>query len=139
MQLNLMSPSHHCCHCSQMIPSHSMDVIQVPVLTLDQPLFTIAKLIQWNWPDVYGEEKFVIILGGLHIEMAALTTLRDFLDGSGWTHALTQADIATAGTAESFLKTSHIKRTRHAHQVSASALSILIHKANDAYKGTDSF
>ena len=45
---------------------HSMDVVQravhllnpgqVPVLTLDQPLFTIAKQIQWNWPDVYGEE-----------------------------------------------------------------------------------
>ena len=76
---------------------HSMDVVQravrllnprqVPVLTLDQPLFTTAKLIQWNWPDVYAEEKFVILLGGLHIEMAALTTLGDFLDGSGWTHA----------------------------------------------------
>ena len=72
---------------------HSMDVVQravhllnpgqVPVLTLDQPLFTIAKQIQWNWPDVYGEEQFVILLGGLHIEMAALTTPGDFLDGSG--------------------------------------------------------
>ena len=46
---------------------HSMDVVQhavhllnpeqVSVLTLDQPLFTIAKQIQWNRPDVYGEEK----------------------------------------------------------------------------------
>ena len=106
---------------------------QVPVLTLDQPLFTIAKQIQWNWPDVYGEEQFVILLGGLHIEMAALTTLGDFLDGSGWTHALTQADLATAGKAESFLKTSHVKRTRHAHQVTASALSILLHNAYDTY------
>ena len=52
---------------------HSMDVVQravhllnpgqVPVLTLDQPLFTIAKQIQWNWPDVYGAEKCVILLG----------------------------------------------------------------------------
>ena len=122
---------------------HSMDVVQravhllnpgqVPVLTLDQPLFTIAKQIQWNWPDVYGEEQFVILLGGLHIEMAALTTPGDFLDGSGWTHALTQADLATAGKAESFLKTSHVKRTRHAHQVTASALSILLHNAYDTY------
>ena len=40
---------------------HSMDVIQqavqrlnsvqVPVITLDQPLYAIAKLIQWNWPE----------------------------------------------------------------------------------------
>ena len=79
---------------------HLLSPGQVPVLTLDQPLFTIAKQIQWNWPDVYGEEKFVILLGGLHIEMAGLTTLGDFLDGSGWTHALTQADLATAEKAE---------------------------------------
>ena len=53
---------------------HSMDVLrravdtlnpgQVPVLTVDQPLFTIAKLIQLNWPDTYGEDKRVVILGG---------------------------------------------------------------------------
>ena len=40
---------------------HSMDVIkqavqelnpsQVPVLTLDQPLYSVAKRIQWNWPE----------------------------------------------------------------------------------------
>ena len=46
---------------------HSMDVVQraahllnsgqVPVLTLDQPLFPIAKKIQWNWPDMYMEKK----------------------------------------------------------------------------------
>ena len=44
---------------------HSMDVIkqavqklnpdQVPVITLDQPLYAIAKRIQWNWPEQYGE------------------------------------------------------------------------------------
>ena len=122
---------------------HSMDVVQravhllnpgqVPVLTLDQPLFTIAKQIQLNWPDVYGEKQFVILLGGLHIEMAALTTLGDFLDGSGWTHALTQADLATAAKADSFLKASHVKITRQAHQVTASALSILLHNAYDTY------
>ena len=75
---------------------HSMDVVQravhrlnpgqVPVLTLEQPLFTIAQQIQWHWPYVYGEDKFVILLGGLHIEMATLTTPGYFLDGSGWTH-----------------------------------------------------
>ena len=56
---------------------HAMDVVkaavnklnpgQVPVVTLDQPLFAIAKQIQWNWPSTHGEEVFVIMLGGLHI------------------------------------------------------------------------
>ncbi|GFO32930.1 hypothetical protein PoB_005943500 [Plakobranchus ocellatus] len=101
---------------------HHLNPGQVPVLTLDQPLFAIAKQIQWNWPNDYGEDKFVMLLGGLHLEMASLATIGDLLDGSGWTHALTQANIATPGTAESFLKTAHVTRTRHAHQVTASAL-----------------
>ena len=43
---------------------------QTPVITLDQPLFAIAKQIQWNWPASHGENQFVIMLGGLRIEMA---------------------------------------------------------------------
>ena len=59
---------------------HSMDVIrnaaqhlnpgQTPVVTFDQPLFALAKQIQCKWPQEYGEQKFVVIFGGLHIEMA---------------------------------------------------------------------
>ena len=57
---------------------------QVPVIAFDQPLYAIAKQIQWKWPEVYGEDKFVKF-GGLHIEMAALKTIGDWLQGSGWT------------------------------------------------------
>ena len=98
---------------------HSMDMIkkavqelnpgQVPVITLDQPLYAISKLIQWNWPANYGEEKFVILLGGLHIEMAALKVLGDWLDDSVWIEDLVQANVASAGTVESFLQASHVK------------------------------
>ena len=44
------------------------------------------------------------MLGGLHIEMAVWNTLGDYLEDSGWTAALTQAGIASSGTADSFLK-----------------------------------
>ena len=117
---------------------HHLNPGQVPVLTLDQPLHAIAKQIQWNWSSRYGEDKFAILLGGLHLEMASLATIGDLLDGSGWTHALALANIATPGTAESFLKTTHVTRTRHAHQVTASALSILLHTAYDAYSCKES-
>ena len=70
---------------------HSMDVVksavvhlnagQTPVLTFDQPHFTLAKQIQWKWPDKYGEEKFVVMFGGLHIEMTALVTGWKVVDG----------------------------------------------------------
>ena len=50
---------------SEAMIRHTMDVIkacvnhlnpgQVPVITMDQPLYAVAKQIQWNWKDKYGE------------------------------------------------------------------------------------
>ena len=48
---------------------------QIPVMDFDAPLFTLAKFIQWNWPDTNGEDKFVAMFGGIHIEMAMWKTL----------------------------------------------------------------
>ena len=44
-------------------------------------------MTQWNWPDTYGGDKFVTIPGGLHIEMATLSTLGNWLEDSGWCNA----------------------------------------------------
>ena len=76
---------------------------QVPVITADQPIYATAKQIQWHWPERYGENKFLIMFGGLHIEMTALRSLGSLLKDSGWTGALTEVGIATSGTADSFL------------------------------------
>lgn len=69
------------------------------------------------------------MFGELHLEMAMWKTLGDYLDGSEWVTAITQAGIASVGTAESFLNASHLKRKRHAHQVNALGLSKLQHDA----------
>ena len=118
---------------------HSMNIIktnveflnpgQIPVIAFDQPLFALAKTIQWNWPNTYGEEKFVIMMGGLDIEMAAWKTFGDWLENCGWTPLLVDANFCTSGKADSFLKASHVSRTRYAHQVTACCLFILMHKA----------
>ena len=47
------------------------------------------------------------------------------MDASGWTTALTKAGIASTSTADSFLKASHLTRTRHAYQVRVLALAKL--------------
>ncbi len=122
---------------------HAMDVIkrateilnpgQVPIITVDQPLYAIAKQIQWNWKASHGESQFIVMFGGLHIEMAALKALGTLLNGSGWTAALGEAKVASPGTAESFLHASHVTRTRRAHQVTACSLYILLKKAYLAY------
>ena len=71
---------------------HSMDIVskavqslnpgQVPIITADQPVDTIAKQIQWNWPGTHGEDKFLVMFGALHSKMAALKAIGNLLDGS---------------------------------------------------------
>ena len=102
---------------------------QIPVTIFDQPLFALAKFVQWKWPDTYGEQKYVVMFGGLHIEMALWNTLGDVLENSGWTAALTEAEVASSGTASSFLKVAHLAKTRHAHQITLLALKKLQHDA----------
>lgn len=72
---------------------HSLNVVkraveilnpsQTPIITVDQPLYAVAKQIQLSWQETHGEDHFVVMLGGLRIEMAALKTLGDLLEGSG--------------------------------------------------------
>ena len=122
---------------------HTMDVVvkavtylnpgQTPVLACDQPMYAMAKKIQWNWPSTYAESSIVMMFGGLHTELAALKALGTWIQHSGWTSALVQAGITTPGTADSFLKEAHVSRTRHAHQITACALYILMDKAYKHY------
>ena len=96
-------------------------------------MYALAKKIQWSWPETHGENIFVVMFGGLHIEMAALKTISDLLEVSGLTGALVQAGVATSGTADLFLNASHITRTRRAHQVTASSLYLLLQRAYNEY------
>ena len=59
--------------------------------------------------------------------------LGDWLDGSGWTSALVAAEVAAGGVADSFIKATHIIRTRRAHQVTDACLFILQSKAYSDY------
>lgn len=43
---------------------HFLNPGQVPILACDQPLYAIAKKIQWTWPLTYGERKLVVMFGG---------------------------------------------------------------------------
>ena len=118
---------------------HGMDVVkqatillnpgQTPVITFDQPLFALAKLVQWNFPATHGEGQYVAMLRGLHTEMALCNVLGDLLEGSGWTSALSKAEVSSAGTAQSLLNAAHLTRTRHDHQVTLLTLHILQREA----------
>ena len=100
---------------------------QIQVITMDQPLYALAKQIQWSWSE-FDEKLYIVMLGGLHIEMAVISMMEKWLDESGWCTALVEAGITTPGKAEAFLSASHVKRTRYAHQVTVACLHVLQNK-----------
>ena len=122
---------------------HAMDVIskavkhlnptQIPVIVADQPLYAIAKQIQWCYPETHGENRIVVMMGGLHIEMNLLKLLGDWLRESGWTTALLRSELTTSGRADAMLSGAHVTRTRYAHQVTAATLCMLQKRAHEQY------
>ena len=98
-------------------------------------MYAVAKQIQWNFPEMYRERQFVIMFRGLHVEVAFLkANVGGWLEVSGWTAALPEANVASAGTADSFLKATSVIHTQHANQMSASILYVLQTKSYTSYK-----
>lgn len=77
---------------------------QVEICCMDQPLFALAKKLQWSKAATYGESRLVMLLGGFHIEKAFLGVLGQLLDKSSWVHIVANSGITTEGTAEAALK-----------------------------------
>ena len=127
--------------------SHSMRVLkkiteylnagQTPVFTVDQPLYALAKKIQWEIGGELSEDKFVVLLAPFHTEDKSLKLPGQLLEGSGWLSVLVKAGVTTSGKAEAAEKGSHVTRTRYAHQVLATALYQLLIEAYDAYANVD--
>ncbi len=84
---------------------------QTPVLGADQPLYSIAKQLQWQFPMILGEDKYVLLMGALHIEDKAQLVTGKFIRGSGMEWAMSTAEGFTAGRAAPTLDDHHIKRT----------------------------
>lgn len=86
--------------------------------------------MQWTFPEIFGEDKFVILLGGLHIKMALWAAMGDLLHGTGWAEALAEAGITKTEAASTlFLKQSDPMRTIYAHQVTIVVLDSLLKRA----------
>ena len=78
-------------------------------MSCDQPIYTIDKKLQWKYPDsVIGEDKFICMIGGLHVEKMLWCVSGDWLDGSGWTTLVSNSGVSKSGTAESHIGASHI-------------------------------
>ena len=106
---------------------------QAAVKAFDQPLYALTKQIQWGYPDTMGEDKLVVMLDGLHRELAVLKATGSWLLGSRWTEAVAQAEITTTRGAESLVTSAYITGTRYVHQITAPSLYILQQRAYKNY------
>lgn len=124
---SMMLPLFRECSSSPMMVYHGMKVIkavihylnpgQTPVMVADQPLYTLGKKVQFTFSEEFSEDKFIVFLGGMHTEKVIEDIVGIWLEGSGWTSAVSNSGIATSGVAESLLTSSHITRTCYFHQV----------------------
>ena len=121
-------------HCMNLIKvlTNNLNPSQVSVITGDQPVYALGKQVQWMFPDAYRNVfSFTRMMGQvqLHIEMAFMNAIGDWLEGSGWVEIFEKARITTPGRIESFLTGRKVKRTRYAHQLSLAALTKLSKQA----------
>ena len=109
-------------HCMMQVKkiTNTLNPQQRPVITADQPVYALCKQVQLMCPKEFGA--FFCKMGDLHIEMAFMSVIGDWLEGSGWRDVYSLSGISTPGRIDSFLKSSHVKRTRYAHQVTLSVL-----------------
>lgn len=94
---------------------------QAAVVVLDQPLFAIAKRIQWFSPNEYGQNKVVFMLSALHIEMVMLSYIGDLLEDNDWTVGLCNAGITTLGN-DVLVTGDAVANSKYMRQVTARAL-----------------
>ena len=82
--INAMFPDEECTvtmtrHCFEVIHA-AMQYInpgQIPVMSMEQPLFAKMKQLQWSMDTMYGEDKCVLLFGGHHIELAFYKLVRN--------------------------------------------------------------
>ena len=41
---------------------------QIPIIAMDQPFFALGRQLQWTMSDIHGENRYIVVMGGLHID-----------------------------------------------------------------------
>ena len=126
--INSTAMVHHCIEIVRNTINH-LNPGQITVLTTDQPVYALGKQVQWTYDKNYKDVTW--LMGTLHIEMALINAIGNWIQGSGWVEAFVQANITTADRIDSFLNGSKVKTTHHAHQLSWAVLIKLSHSAFD--------
>ena len=54
---------------------HKVNPRQIPIITTNQPVYALLTQIQWKFLNDFGEDAFIIMIDGLHIEIAMIHVL----------------------------------------------------------------
>ena len=85
-----------------------------------------------EFPQILGEEQFVMFLGGMHVDMTAFRFFGNWLGSSGWT-TIINSGVAAGGTADSLLAVSLLGKTKYTHKVTAATQFVLMDRAYQEY------
>ena len=115
---------------------HYINKHQIPVDVSDQPDFALSKQLQLRLPMEFGYDKYICLLGDLHIEQSLLVMHGEIIKGSGLDTMMQHANLSTIGTAAAIVDANHIKRSRYCSQVSVVTIYKLL-KAAHLESGSD--
>ena len=103
---------------------------QVPVDVSDQPVFAHSKEIQLLYPETFGHDKYITLLGDLHMEHTILQMHGQLIKGSGLDTVLLHSKLSTEGTS-ALVDANDIKRARYCLQVSVVAVYEMLTEARE--------
>ena len=88
--------------------TESLNPGQTTVTGFDQLLYALGKQLQWKFANELGEQKYVLMIGSIHVEHTAQLMASKFLHGSEWDWALSKANIFIPDRASSALNDQRI-------------------------------
>ena len=109
---------------------HYINKHQIPIDVSDQPVFAHSKQLQLRLPMEFGLDKYICLLGDLHIEQSLLVMHGELIKGSGLDTIMQHANLSTIGTAAAIVDANHIKRSRYCSQVSVVTIYKLLKAAH---------
>ena len=114
-------------HCMNIIKDtiNFINPTQVPIDVSDQPVYALSKEIQLRYPSMFGPDKYVCLLGDLHIEIELLRIHGEIIKGSGLDSILESSNLSTLGTS-TIIDVNNNKRASYCLQVTLCAIYMLL-------------
>ena len=97
--VNSPSVARHCMEIIKQLTQHLNQSQKQIIITGDQPVYALGKKVQWMFPDQFRDVLWM--MGPLHIEMAFLDAIGNWLERSGSTNIFKRVKITTTCRIES--------------------------------------